>query len=72
MWPPGYFGYDTGAAHGGRPIIARWNVEVLEHVTLEHLTLEMLTRGRQKPACSHFVAMIFRKILAEQLTHFIR
>ena len=32
----------------------------------------MLVYGRQKPAYSHFVARIFRKILAEQLTHFIR
>ena len=32
----------------------------------------MLAYGRQKPAYSHFVARIFRKILAEQLTHFIR
>jgi|GEM_PF-3495305 len=40
--------------------------------TLEHLTLEMLAYGRQKPAFSHFVARIFKKILAEQLTHFIR
>jgi len=32
----------------------------------------MLVYGRQKPAFSHFVAMIFEKILAEQLTHFIR
>ncbi|SCM74947.1 hypothetical protein KL86DES1_22253 [uncultured Desulfovibrio sp.] len=40
--------------------------------TLEHLTLEMLAYGRQKPAYSHFVARIFRKILAEHLTHFIR
>ena len=39
---------------------------------LEHLTLEMLAYGRQKPAFSHFVARIFKKILAEQLTHFIR
>jgi len=39
---------------------------------LEHLTLEMLAYGRQKPAYSHFVARIFRKILAEHLTHFIR
>ena len=41
-------------------------------VMLEHLTLDMLAYGRQKPAVSHFVAMIFKKILAEQLTHFIR
>ena len=40
--------------------------------TLEHLTLEMLAYGRQKPAFSHFVARIFKKILAEELTHFIR
>ena len=40
--------------------------------SLEHLTLEMLVYGRQKPAYSHFVARIFRKILAEHLTHFIR
>ena len=39
---------------------------------LEHLTLEMLAYGRQKPAFSHFVARVFKKILAEQLTHFIR
>ncbi len=39
---------------------------------IEHLTLEMLAYGRQKPAYSHFVARIFRKILAEHLTHFIR
>ena len=39
---------------------------------LGHLTLEMLAYGRQKPAFSHFVARIFLKILAEQLTHFIR
>ncbi len=39
---------------------------------LECLTLEMLAYGRQKPALSHFVARIFKKILAEQLTHFIR
>ena len=39
---------------------------------LEHLTLEMLAYGRQKLAFSHFVARIFKKILAEQLTHFIR
>ncbi|MEG6502724.1 MULTISPECIES: hypothetical protein [unclassified Desulfovibrio] len=43
-----------------------------EQMSLEHLTLEMLAYGRQKPACSHFVARIFRKILAEQLTRFIR
>ncbi|WP_333536243.1 hypothetical protein [Desulfovibrio sp. 1214_IL3152] len=41
-------------------------------VRLEYLTLEMLAYGRQKPAFSHFVARIFKKILAEQLTHFIR
>ena len=29
---------------------------------LEHLTLEMLAYGRQKPAFSHFVARIFKKI----------
>ena len=40
--------------------------------SLEHLTLEMIAYGRQKPAFSHFVARIFKKILAEQLTHFIR
>ena len=28
--------------------------------------------GRQKPACSHFAARIFRKIPAGQLTLFIR
>ena len=39
---------------------------------LEHLTLEMLAYGRQKPAFSHFVARIFKKILAKQLAHFIR
>ncbi|WP_270229354.1 hypothetical protein [Desulfovibrio legallii] len=39
---------------------------------LEHVTLEMLAYGRQKPAFSHFVARIFKKILAEQLAHFIR
>ena len=39
---------------------------------LDHLTLEMLAYGRQKPAFSHFVARIFKKIPAEQLTHFIR
>ena len=39
---------------------------------LEHLTLEMLAYGRQKPAFSHFVARIFKKILTEQLAHFIR
>ena len=39
---------------------------------LEYLTLEMLAYGRQKPAYSHFMARIFRKILAEHLTHFIR
>jgi len=33
---------------------------------LERLTLEMLAYGRQKPAFSHFVARIFKKILAEQ------
>ena len=44
----------------------------LLHYALEHLTLEMLAYGRQKPAYSHFVARIFRKILAEHLTHFIR
>ena len=31
----------------------------------------MLVYGRQKPAYPHFVARIFLKILAEQLTHFI-
>ena len=41
-------------------------------VCLEYLTLEMLAYGRQKAAYSHFVARIFRKILAEHLTHFIR
>jgi len=41
-------------------------------VPLEYLTLEMLAYGRQKPAFLHFVARIFKKILAEQLTHFIR
>ncbi|WP_270229080.1 hypothetical protein, partial [Desulfovibrio legallii] len=29
---------------------------------LEHLTLKMLDYGRQKPAFSHFVARIFKKI----------
>ena len=43
-----------------------------EKFKLEHLTLEMLAYGRQKPAFSHFVARIFKKILVEQLTHFIR
>ena len=32
----------------------------------------MLAYGRQKPTFSHFVTRIFEKILAEQLTHFIR
>jgi len=32
----------------------------------------MLDYGRQKPAFSHFAARIFKKILAEQLAHFIR
>ena len=45
---------------------------ILLGLCLEHLTLEMLVSGRQKPASSHFVARIFKKILAEQLTHFIR
>ena len=40
-------------------------------MTFERLTLEMLVYGRQKPAYAHFVARIFLKILAEQLTHFI-
>lgn len=40
-------------------------------MTLEYLTLEMLVYGRQKPVCSHFVARVFRKILAERSTHFI-
>jgi len=33
--------------------------------------LRGLAYGRQKPAFSHFVARIFKKILAEQLAHFI-
>ena len=49
----------------GRPVSGR-------PVCLEHLTLEMLAYGRQKPACPHFGARIFRKILAGQLSHFIR
>ncbi|WP_291301971.1 hypothetical protein [Desulfovibrio sp. MES5] len=48
-------------------MIARWNVE-----TFEHVTLEIRAYGGQKPACAHFVARIFWRILAEQLTHFIR
>ena len=44
----------------------------VQRTCLEHLTLEMLAYGRQKPAFSHFVARIFKKILAEQLIHFIR
>ena len=47
-------------------------LDCFKKTTLEHLTLEMLAYGRQKPAFSHFVARIFKKILAEQLTHFIR
>ncbi|SCM71587.1 hypothetical protein KL86DES1_20065 [uncultured Desulfovibrio sp.] len=58
MWPPGYFGHDSGTAQEGRPIIARWNVEAREHETLE-----MLAYGRQKPVHSHFVARIFEKSL---------
>jgi len=35
------------------------------------LSLEMLTRGRQKPASAHWVAGIFLKILAKQVTRYI-
>ncbi|RHH25723.1 hypothetical protein DW219_02285 [Desulfovibrio sp. AM18-2] len=58
----------------------RWNARSTGTVVLrdslffllEHLTLEMLAYGRQKPTFSHFVARIFKKILAEELAHFIR
>ena len=46
--------------------------EKTAHFNLEQINFEMLAYGRQKPAFSHFVARIFKKILAEQLTHFIR
>ena len=42
-----------------------------ESPLLEHPTLEMPVRGMQKPVCPHFVLRIFRKVLAERLTHFI-
>jgi len=61
---------------GKGPACAAPDVEKMSwpvaRLLLEHLTLEMLAYGRQKPAYSHFVARIFRKILAEHLTHFIR
>ena len=46
----------------------------VEHSPLEMLAhgRQMLAHGRQKPAYPHFAARIFRKTLAEQLTHFIR
>jgi len=53
-------------------VFFRTHGKTLPRCQLEHLTLEMLAYGRQKPAYSHFVARIFRKILAEHLTHFIR
>ncbi|CAK7008489.1 MAG: hypothetical protein DESF_00327 [Desulfovibrio sp.] len=46
--------------------------EKTAHFNLEQINFEMLAYGRQKPAFSHFVARIFKKILAEQLAHFIR
>ena len=46
--------------------------EKTAHFNLEQINFEMLAYGRQKPAFSHFVARIFKKILAEQLTHYIR
>ncbi|CAK7037251.1 MAG: hypothetical protein DESF_01559 [Desulfovibrio sp.] len=58
--------------HSKRPGFAIFVHTAAEKQRLEHLTLEMLAYGRQKPAFSHFVARIFKKILAEQLTHFIR
>ncbi|OXS28874.1 MAG: hypothetical protein BCS36_09025 [Desulfovibrio sp. MES5] len=58
-------GVAENAAHAAPGIC---NVSLLR---LEHLTLAMLAYGRQKPAYSRFVARIFRKILAEQLTHFM-
>ena len=41
-------------------------------MTLERLTLEKPVYGRQKTDYARFVARIFLKILAEQLTHSIR
>jgi len=54
--------------------VNHFNIDLIQlnPQALEHLTLEMLAYGRQKPTYSHFVARIFKKILAEQLTHFIR
>ena len=61
----------TGKKYDNGPS-ARKNGQRGRYRLIEHLTLEMLAYGRQKPAFSHFVARIFKKILAEQLTHFIR
>ncbi|WP_270229456.1 hypothetical protein, partial [Desulfovibrio legallii] len=58
------------ARHKG--VWSRSDTPAFRRDPLEHLTLEMLAYGRQKPAFSHFVARIFKKILAEQLAHFIR
>jgi len=52
------------------PWLRRWPGR--SRLSTRALTLEMLAYGRQKPAYSHFMARIFRKILAEHLTHFIR
>ena len=52
--------------------VGRFRAYRARDASLEYLTLEMLAYGRQKPAFSHFVARIFKKVLAEQLTHFIR
>ncbi len=66
---------DTGCC-GCKQIAIDLRAETPERACLtlcEYLfALEMLAYGRQKPAFSHFVARIFKKILAEQLTHFIR
>jgi len=68
FWP----GFWPGFCSAARTPACTAQEDIAGAVSLEHLTLEMLTYGRQKPAFAHFVARIFKKILAEQLAHFIR